>query len=205
MKRIFYIVILVIINLLLQISCNEECVDNLTAQNNKIPYKKKTVIQFKNDTLGICYDTITPFIGEITKGSDDDFMNKCSGGSMLFYSNFFFILVNQDPDYLHNKIEFVVCQAIPWIISQNPVHYQNEVIYPITDTIVYTYKDQSIKAIKISYPFDTVGSAIWNESLQTDSNYVYNNYIFIINPQIKLLEYTTVYRDGTRRVWRLQE
>jgi len=204
MKRIFYIVILVIINLLLQISCNEECVDNLTTQNNKIPYKKKIVVQFKNDTLGIRFDTITPCIGKVTYNHDAGQLDNCYGYSIVYYSNYFFIRVAQDNNARQNKIIFHEGQGVP-INWYQPAYIDHQIFYPKTDTIFYTYKNQSIKAIKISYPVDTVGSAIWNESLQTDSNYVYNNYIFIINPQIKLLEYTTVYRDGTRRVWRLQE
>ncbi|HOS83746.1 MAG TPA: hypothetical protein PK199_02405, partial [Bacteroidales bacterium] len=61
------------------------------------------------------------------------------------------------------------------------------------------------KALCFYSNVDTVGSEIWNYTVSKDSTFAYNNFYFITDTVIKLIQYTTVYKDGTRRIWRLKE
>ncbi|NLK80990.1 MAG: hypothetical protein GX277_02165 [Bacteroidales bacterium] len=71
------------------------------------------------------------------------------------------------------------------------------------DTIMF--KNKITPVIQMYSEIDTVGSEIWNHTINSDSTFIYNNFCYIRDSVIKLLQYTTVYKDGTRRIWRLKE
>lgn len=195
MKRIFYIVILVIINLLLLISCQENCPDNISSENKKVPYKNNDVVQFENDTLGIVNDTVFVDLqmpGKYLPSSGDDDSDACGCISTLSYSNLFVLGIGQGINLYGNVIGFQY-------VGQSNYDYVKSV------EINFSYKNEKVKAYKGSYYTDTLGAIIWKINVSKDSTFVYNDYIYMTDPEIKLLQYTTVYRDGTRRVWRLQE
>ena len=204
MKRILYLVLLVIINLLVLISCTHPCNNKLGIENKKIPYKNGEIVHFKNDTLGVVNDTIAIYLDDLeTKAysSIGDNSKSCNAWSIVTYSNSFYIRILQD----FNDILYFTGQGRVEISPQNPVIIHDYDDFPLNDFIDFTYNANTIKAYHMYYPIDTLGSPIWEESHQTNTNFVYNDYIYITDPEIKLLQYTTVYRDGKRRVWRLVE
>lgn len=199
MKRIFNLAILIIINLLLLISCKEnciECTDNISAENKKIPYQNKELVAFKNDTLGLVYDTVYVNFGIfsdcIKKESYQTYEDLCSKSTLLNFSNKFNLHIYQSPN-----------------IGYNSVYYNNNddwIIDIITDSSNILINNNNFKVIHYYFPVDSLNSKIWTFNKSNDSSFVYNDYYVIQNDTIiKLLQYTTVYKDGKRRVWRLQE
>lgn len=177
------------------ISCRcEHCYDNLTAMNKKIPYTNNSLVAFKNDTLGIIYDTVQVAFGNpndvygCVVQSDED-LKLCGAYSELKYSNFGYLEISQGDNFHGNEIA---------IFSRSLFGYYTELIN-------YNYRNKIISVINLNYVHDTVGSAIWKKCLSNDSTFIYNDYYFMVDTAIKLIQYSTVYKDGSRRIWRLEE
>ncbi|MFW5851836.1 MAG: hypothetical protein ACOCWB_06415 [Bacteroidota bacterium] len=176
-------------------NCNcEHCVDNISTENKKIPYADSTNVYFKNDTLGIVIDTVFVKLGEVSTkpyacfSSKDDHNNLCSALSYVTFSNYFRIEIYQANNFYQNEKVFQ--------------HYILENELQTTDTIDYTYNNQNIKALHTYFKPEYNDSIILNLNNNT---FIYNNFISILEPEIKLLQYSTIYKDGTRRIWRLNE
>ncbi|MDA3883865.1 MAG: hypothetical protein PF481_11335 [Bacteroidales bacterium] len=190
-----YVVFTICLIVLTNCNC-EHCIDNISAENKKIPYADSTTVYFKNDTLGIIIDTVFVKLGEVSTkpyaciSRKDDHNNLCSALSYIKYSNFFEIEIYQSNNFYQNETVFQ--------------HYTPKNQHSTTDTINYTYKNQNITALHTYYKQEHVDSIIWNLYNENDT-IIYNNYVSIIEPEIKLLEYSTIYKDGTRRMWRLKE
>lgn len=180
-------------------SCKEnciECTDNISAENKKIPYKNKDLIAFKNDTLGSVYDTVYVDLGDFSgcykKKYYETYEDLCSKSTIIKFSNKFNLHIYQSPNIGYNIIYYLYSDD--WILNVS-----NELA-----TIQFNKKNYDV--IHYYFPVDSVGSKIWIYNSSRDSSFVYNDYFIIQNDSIiKLLQYTTVYKDGTRRVWRLQE
>jgi hypothetical protein len=186
MKHILYILITLFVY-----SCQcKHCQDNLSEVNKTIPYKYGDIVIFKNDTLGIVYDTVLVYIGEVStkpyacSGSHDEHSYYCSATTELKYSNFLKLFIFQAPNEGNNMIGY--------LDGYNFFNIKNE-------TIIYNQKPTKVFCFYSNV--DTVGSEIWNYTMSKDSTFAYNNYDTVI----KLIQYTTVYKDGTRRIWRLKE
>ncbi|OQA98724.1 MAG: hypothetical protein BWY22_00719 [Bacteroidetes bacterium ADurb.Bin217] len=177
-------------------SCScKHCMDYLTAENNKIPYTHGEVLAFTNDTLGVLYDTVYLDLGSINTEasygcvvSSEDYYEYCSNWSEIKYSNNFKFGILQTPNINKNKIGY----------------YNSGQFFKIKDDTIL-YKQKPVKALCFYSNVDTVGSEIWNYTMSKDSTFAYNNFYFITDTVIKLIQYTTVYKDGTRRIWRLKE
>jgi hypothetical protein len=191
--------LLLIICIICFYSCKEnciECTDNISAENKKIPYQNKELVAFKNDTLGVVFDTVYVNLGFLPdcykKESYQTYEDLCGMSTFFKYSNKGFLTIDQGSNQFFNEI---------WI------YFSDYSLFNImqSDTLEMTFNNKLFHVNHYFFPTDTLGSPIWTHSLSKDSTFVYNDYYFAINPEIKLLQYTTVYRDGTRRVWRLQE
>jgi len=192
MKPIFFF----IVNIIILYSCQcKHCTDNLTAENEKIPYTYNEIVMFENDTLGIVHDTVYVYLGQVSSkpyactGSNDDDRDLCSASSSIKYSNFFYIEIRQHPNEGNNKIG----------------HWNPYYVYNDTNSISIEYNNTIVEAYRCIFETDTLGSKIWSVNISKDSNFVYNEFIYIDKPKYKLIQYTTVYKDGTRRIWRLKE
>ena len=181
-------------------SCNcKTCKDNITEANMKIPYKDKDVVFFINDTLGIISDTVRVQFGGVSKASYDCYSssgdaerNFCNSLSGIQYSNYFQIQIFQAPNSSNNIIIFKATQ-----------------IFGVTktDSVLVSYKNEQLKAIHFYNPVDSFGSQIWKlyKFKNADSTFVYNDYYYTTDKTIKLLQYSKVFKDGKRRVYRLKE
>ena len=193
-KNITLFVLLVIIYTLTSCHC-KTCTDNLSEANNKIQYKNKDIVTFINDTLGVVSDTIKISIGKVSKdsydcyGSSGDAEQKyCTTFSEISYSNLFVIQIVQAPNSAKNKIVYQPLNS----------YYEEK-----NEEILYNYKDEKINAYHFYNTIDGVGSKIWQGK---DSNsFVFNDYYYTTDKTIKLLQYSKVYKDGKRRVYRLKE
>lgn len=190
------LIIISIISFVILYGCQcKHCQDNLTIENNKIPYFHGEVIIFENDTLGKMYDTVFLELGKINtdasfgcmKSNDPIVYEYCSNWSNITYSNNFTFGIRQLSNKENYKIQY----------------FTNRYYIKKNETIIY--KQKATKTICFYSSVDTVGSEIWNYTVSKDSTFAYNNYYFITDTVIKLIQYTTVYKDGTRRIWRLKE
>jgi hypothetical protein len=193
MRNSLYILFL-ILSFFCLISCHcKTCTDNITEANKKIPYKDKDLVAFKNDTLGVVSDTVRVNLGAVSTasydcyGSSGDAEQKyCTTFSEINYSNTFEIQIVQAPNSSKNIIVYA---------PLNP--YDKEKI----ESISYYYKNEKINAYHFYNNIDSLGSKIWNGK---DSNYVvYNDYYYTTENTVKLLQYSKVYKDGKRRVFKL--
>jgi len=191
----YIIYLLLVISLLALSNCNcEHCEDNISVINKKIPYADSTNVYFKNDTLGIVIDTVFVKLGEVSTkpyacfSSKDDHNNLCSALSYVTFSNNFRIEIYQANNFYQNETSIQ--------------HYILENELQTTDTINYIYNNQNIKALHTYFKPEYNDSIIWNLNNYT---FIYNNFISILEPEIKLLEYSTIYKDGTQRIWKLKE
>ena len=180
-------------------NCNcKYCTDNLSFENQKIIYSDSSLITFKNDTLGVKTDTIFVFLGKISKrpyacnnGNDDKYV--CHGESTIKYSNLFVLKILQFP----NSFNCNNCIGIGF-----PYEYQE---FIQTDSIQYSYKNKILQAFYIYFKQDIKDSLLYGKNISKDSLYKYNNYIYVKDSIIKLLEYSITYKDGTKRKWKLKE
>jgi hypothetical protein len=197
MKR-YQILIIMSISFCGLISCHcKTCADNITDVNKKIPYRDTDLVAFVNDTLGLIYDTVWVSLGQVSKdkydcyGSAGDAESKyCSTFSEIDYSNYFQLQIVQQPNSAKNRIVYG---------ALNPFSYYGWKI----DTLSYIFKNDYIKAIHFYIPIDTFGSQMWKtkDSLW----FVFNDYYYTTDKSIKLLQYSRVYKDGKRRVFKLKE
>ncbi|HPM12529.1 MAG TPA: hypothetical protein PK734_03455 [Bacteroidales bacterium] len=191
------LIIISIISFIVFYGCKcKHCQDNLSKENNKIPYNNGQVVIFENETIGIMNDTVFIELGEINTeaafgcmhSNDPIIYEYCSAASLLKYSNNFVFGIRQLTNEDNNQI-----------IYYSYYNFFNKK----SETIIYNKK--STKALCFYSNVDTVGSEIWNYTMSKDSTFAYNNFYFITDTVIKLIQYTTVYKDGTRRIWRLKE
>ena len=198
MKKL-YSILIVCFCLYGLISCHcKKCTDNIIEANKKIPYKNNELIAFTNDTLGVVYDTVSVSFGRISSarygcyGSSGDAEQKyCTTFSEMTFSNYFNIKIIQAPNSGDNKIYY----------SAIPNHGEK------SENVSYVYKNEIITAIRFYTPIDTFGSQIWTryKFKNGDSTFIYNDYYYITDRNVKLLQYTRVYKDGKRRVFKLTE
>jgi hypothetical protein len=175
-------------------NCNcQYCTDNISTENEKIPYQNKELVEFTNDTLGSVFDTVYVELGSPSRkaygcnGTTDSDNELCAANSILMFSNHFYLEISQGTNFHQNEIAY----------------FSNISTFP--EKIFFEYKNKLIHASKISFKNDTLGSLIWKTNVNTDSTFIYNDYIFITDTTIKLLQYSTIHKDGTRRIWRLNE
>ena len=176
-------------------SCYKRCADNLTIENNKIPYIDSQLIAFQNDTLGVRYDTIFLYLADMSHrhyldNNSDDVNEECTSWSDIRYSNKLYIAIVQAPNGYGNGAG---------IAFNSMESYYN------SDKQKILYNGDSVNALNIYTHNDSLNSPIWKYICGPDSTYVYNNYYFLIDSVYKLIQYTTVYRDGTRRIWKLKD
>ncbi len=180
------------ISVLLLTNCNcHYCTDNISAENEKIPYQNKELVEFTNDTLGSVFDTVYVELGSPSRkaygcnGTTDSDNELCAAYSSLSYSNHFYLQIIQMSNRYNNEIVF----NYSWSMD-----YED-----------FIFNNKTIPVIHMYFETDTLGSIIWKENISKDSSFVYNNYYFTNDTIIKLLQYSTIYKDGTRRIWRLKE
>ena len=190
------LIIISIINFIVFYSCKcKHCQDNLSKENNKIPYYNGQVVIFENDTIGIMNDSVFLELGEINTeaafgcmhSNDPIIYEYCSNWTNITYSNNFTFGIRQLSNKENYKIQY----------------FTNRYYNKKNETIIYNQKPT--KALCFYSNVDTVGSEIWNYTMSKDSTFAYNNFCFITDTVIKLIQYTTVHKDGTRRIWRLKE
>ena len=194
-----YILYILIIALFALSHCNcEHCVDNISVINKKIPYTDSTIVYFKNDTLGVVADTVFVKLGKVStkpyrcNGGRDSDSELCWARSYIFYSyNFCTLEIFQFPNVYDNKIGIGF-----------PYDYTEHIIF---DSISYFFNNKEYNARRVCFKTDSSNSFLWQRNFMRDSTVSFDNYIYSIDPEIKLLQYTTVYKDGTRRIWRLKE
>src|SRR5690554_6284445 len=143
MKRIIlYFTLTISVFALTNCNC-EHCVDNISAENKKIPYADSTTVYFKNDSLGIIIDTVFVKLGKVSTkpyaciSRKDDHNNLCSALSYIKYSTFFEIEIYQSNNFYQNETVFQ--------------HYMHKKQRSTTDTINYTYKNKNITALHTYY------------------------------------------------------
>jgi len=198
----YIIYLLLVIGIFTLSNCNcEHCVDNISVINKKIPYADSSNVYFKNDTLGIVIDTVFVKLGEVStkpyacfSSSNNDDRLLCTALTTFTYSNYFSLTIYQTSNESFNNI-----------IWHSPYGKSEFIDNFILDTIEIFYKNKNITAMHLYYPDISNNSDIWLYHFNKDSTFVYNNYIYIIDPEIKLLQYSTIYKDGTRRIWKLKE
>jgi hypothetical protein len=197
MEHLKYILFSIIVILS---SCHcEHCNDNLSAENNKIPYTDSLLICFQNDTLGKVYDTVFVEKGKISKmpyacnGGHDSDAELCSGLSIISYSNKFYLDIYQTPNdqLFTNDIFYGI------IYSSNYLSYN----YTIKN-VDYIYNQKKINAVLRHYEID---SSNLKYHINSDSTFTYNDYYYTIDNEIKLLQYSTLSKNGTKRIWKLKE
>ena len=198
MKKI-YTILFICFSFYGLISCHcKKCTDNISETNKKIPYRNNELIAFINDTLGVVYDTVNVTLGRVSNasydcyGSSGDAEQKyCTTFSEMIYSNCFDIQIIQAPNSGNNKIYY---SAMP---------NQGEK----SENVSYVYKNEILTAIHFYTPIDTFGSKIWNSCKfkNSDSTFIYNDYYYITDRSVKLLQYSRVYKDGKHRIFKLKE
>jgi hypothetical protein len=187
------------ISVLLLTNCNcHYCTDNISAENKKIPYQNKELVEFTNDTLGSVFDTVYVELGSPSRkaygcnGTTDSDNELCWAKSYIIYStNLCTLEIIQFPNSYNNKTGI----GFPYEYSE----------YIKFDTTSYLFNNKTYTARSVCFKSDSIGSFLWKENANKDLTLAYNNYIYIVEPEIKLLEYSTIYKDGTRRIWRLKE
>ncbi|MFW5852232.1 MAG: hypothetical protein ACOCWB_08410 [Bacteroidota bacterium] len=107
------IILLLVLSLYILTNCNcHYCTDNIRAENEKIPYQNKELVEFTNDTLGSVFDTVYVELGSPSKkaygcnGGNDDDNYKCGASSIISYSNFFYLEISQGSNFYQNEIAY---------------------------------------------------------------------------------------------------
>lgn len=106
MKKIIIIQIAILIGVT---SCfrEEQCVDNLSAENKKVPYVNGQVVQFQNDTLGCIYDTVLVELRSLRESTYTHSDNEaCGAFSALIYSNGMQINIIQQSNFDMNIVGY---------------------------------------------------------------------------------------------------
>jgi len=173
------------------------CIDNLTPINNKISYTNGELVAFVNDTLGAVFDTVHVSLGKPSSkqyncsGNTDAGEEACTCWTDFFYSNFFYLSISQADNKLNNRIS---CSASNYNAGEKE------------EVVSYTYKNDILKAVHYYFPTDTFGSQIWKiQANKKDSiSFVYDDYYYTVDKSIMLLQYSRVYKNGVRRVFKLQ-
>jgi len=206
MKTKFRLTLIILSLNCLLVSCNlnsifdisdnisKHCVDNISFENNKINYKNLDLVEFKCDTNSV-FDTVfldlEKDIGKRTYNPKD--ANKdgdpgtCSVVSYIKYSNLFGLGIVQSSNEQGNGI---------WYMD-NPYLTKTS---PYVETVTYTYNNKTITAYHVNYD----NSKLW-KYYTCDSNHIYNDYYYIRDKEIKLLQYSTYYKDGSIKIWKLKE
>jgi hypothetical protein len=105
--------------------------------------------------------------------------------SEIDYSNKFSLQILQSPNSVGNVIYYIPLNAFEWN----------------NDAVTFNYKNEMIKAFHFYSRVDSFGSNSWKGK---DSSIVfYNDYDYTVDKSIMLLQYTKVFKDGKRRVYRL--
>jgi len=194
-KNIYNVSVLIVC---LFTSCHcKTCTDNLSEANKKVIYTNNQLVVFKNDTLGLSYDTIKVMLHKPSSSSYDCLGSSgdveatyCSSYSEIEYSNHFYMQISQLSNKYNNEIAY----------------YTSNIDGEIRDTVQFNYKNTIYKAIHYYYQVDSLGSYLWNYYKQNkfDSTFVINDYYYTVDKSIMLLQYTKIFKDGKRRVYRLQ-
>lgn len=201
------------------IGCKEHyCTDEISALNKKITNKLGDVLTYKDSLSNLKYDTVTKvFLDKIDyKRSkearhDDNYTQydgrTCEATSFITFSNLFTIIAKQH--CLECMGPSPIFGHLGYMSSDNYGYwYYDDYVYLTKfDSLVYTYKNKKYNALKYSYLIDTLHSYIWD--IQTDltkqNKFIYNDYIFIYEDDIKLVEYSTVDALHKKKRWVLVE
>lgn len=194
------------------VSCfGGSCPDYLAPFNKKIKYREGDILTFTDSLNNLKYDTILQVHldkadysrAEDAKGDYNYDDRVCDATSFVKFSNLFYIYI-----YQHSAPKI---KGLLGYIEPGGYGYWNHNEYyaykESFDTIKYTFNNKTYEALKYSYSNDTVHSEIWN--LQTEltkqNNYIYHDYTFIYEDDIKLVEYTTRDKTGIKKTWKLRE
>src|SRR5690554_4931224 len=167
-------------------NCNcHYCTDNISTENEKIPYQNKELVEFTNDTLGSVFDTVYVELGSPSRkaygcnGGKDSDRELCWARSYIIYStNLCKLEIIQFPNLYNNKIGIGF-----------PYEYSEHIKF---DTTSYLFNNKTYTARSVCFKTDSIDSFLWKENANNDSTLAYNNYIYIVEPEIKLLEYSTI-------------
>jgi len=200
--------------LLCMFGCNEgHCPNEISQYNQKIKYTIGDILIFKDSLSNIKYDTVTfvnidePDYDRYLKAKEDgkEYQYKgrgCEANTFVAFSNLFYIRIYSNANV---KIEGLLGYMEPggygyWNWSWYTFNY-------LYDTINYKYNNKIYKAMKYSLYDDTLNSHIRQvqNRLTKQNQYIYHDYTFIYEDEIKLVEYTTMDSLGNKRKWRLQE
>jgi len=201
------------------IGCKEHyCTDEISTLNKKFTYKLGDVLTYKDSLSNLKYDTVTKvFLDKIDyKRSkearhDDNYTQydgrTCEATSFITFSNLFTIIAKQH--CLECTGPSPIFGHLGYMSSD---HYGYWYYYDFTynmkfDSINYIYKSKEYKALKYTYTCDTLHSFIWNKQteLTKQNKFIYNDYIFIYDDDIKLVEYSTVDALHKKKRWVLVE
>lgn len=210
MKKLIFLFVLVIC-----IGCDEHqiCTDNISPYNKKLKYNEGAILTFADSLNNLKYDTVlqvhiqTPDYERYKAAEEDGYgaeydERSCDATSFVKFSNLFYIYI-----YKHSipEIKGLLGYIYPGGYGYwNPQDFTYEYTY---DTIQYQYNNKTYEALKYSYYDDTVHSWIWDRQtdLTKQNNYIYHDYTFIYEDDIKLVEYTTRDKTGAKKTWKLKE
>lgn len=211
MKNIVFLFVLVIC-----IGCDEHqiCTDNISPYNKKLKYNEGTILTFADSLNNLKYDTVlqvhiqTPDYARYKAAKADGYGTEydersCDALSFVKFSNLFYIYI-----YRHTIPEI---GGLLGYIEPGGYGYwnRNTLVFKYNyDTIQYLYKNKTYKALKYSYSQDSEDSLhTWNLQMELtkQNNYIYHDYTFIYEDDIKLVEYTTRDKTGAKKTWKLRE
>lgn len=196
MKNIFIISIFLYFTYV-TISCNrkKDCVDNISVYLTKIPYKNNDIITFYNDTLGEKKDTIFIKLNNVYNNyydNGDDYSEACGASIKVKYSNTYSYAIYQLNNAEDNHIE----------IYNGPHDTFNK------DTVYFNKQDYihaRLFYLNREYLDSVYGDDWLDEYKSADGTILYNDFMVVDSPYFKLVEYTTLDKEGNKRTWRLQE
>jgi len=179
-------------------SCTKKCEDKLSPYLEKIPYNNLNVVSYYNDTLGKSTDTVyvdKPNMDDLrySKGmSESMYEGECYASASVTYSTnkFAYYFIQHDNE---GTISIEVDCRCNFTKIDSQYVFNNETV----DATYLMLENENL---------EEWDENIWLHSfMNEDSSFVYGDFVVVDSPYYKLLEYSTIYKDGTRRKWKLQE